>query len=174
MSKYRVFCLFVVIAALSNAVSSRAEEPRSRMVSEVLASLPKYEAEALPSTSPGHHEGILAMPRLEIKAPRVQPFSEREIQTKSGRSEYLRTRYRGASYRGQDPENSVVPNYAALMYRDDKRLEQKSQLRRISEASAREGGDDARRLSKDIKLMFIRRSDWRTEGMDRSLNHWRN
>jgi hypothetical protein len=143
------------------------------MVNEVLAGLPKYESPAYAIQSGEEHEGVVLLPRLDVRAQSLPRFSERERHTKSGMSDLLYRRYPGASFRGQDPENSRTSNYAAVMYRDDKRLEQSSQLKYISKVSALDGGEDGR-LEEEIELMFLRRPDWRTEGMDRSINRWRN
>jgi len=70
--------------------------------------------------------------------------------------------------------NGSVPNYAALMYRDDLRLKHMAEFDRVLDAIAI-GGDlaGAKALKAEIQEIFVRPHDWRTEGMDKSVNSWR-
>jgi hypothetical protein len=61
------------------------------------------------------------------------------------------------------------------MYRDDERLAKLSHLQGVA-TSLRATGDPtaAKALKRELQRSFIRRPDALTEGMDRSVNAWRN
>lgn len=109
-----------------------------------------------------------------VGSKKLPTFSEWQLLTKSGQTTFLNKRYPGAVPPGSDPLTEKVPNYAALRLRDETR---KETLRNLEDVSALyrlnrdpEGGE---RLKKEIQRSFIRRSDWRTEGMDKSYNNGR-
>ena len=107
--------------------------------------------------------------------PRTFPtFGEWQLLTKAGQTAFLSKRYPGARAPGSDPLTETVPNYAAVMMRDDARHEMIQKLEDVSvlyRLSRDPDGDE--RLKREIQRSFIRRSDWRTEGMDKSYNNGR-
>lgn len=128
----------------------------------------------MPATQSTETVTMLAKVVVTGSKPNIPKFSDWELLAKSGQSSYLKKHYPGATPSGDDPLTEKVPNYAALMLRDDTRqetirkLEEVSELYRLSRDSE---GDD--RLNKEVQRSFIRRSDWRTEGMDKSYNNGR-
>jgi hypothetical protein len=104
---------------------------------------------------------------LIIRGAKARVFTERELATKAGLDALLRKRYPGAV-----PPNSRLPNYAAQMLADDARLEYIAQLDSVAE-NLRAVGDHkaSKELKNEISRSFMRRTDWRTESLDRSANN---
>jgi hypothetical protein len=145
----------------------------------IRAHLPTYTAPTqkalqMPATQSTETVTMLSKMVVTGSKPNVPKFSEWELLTKSGQSSYLKKRYTGATPSGDDPLTEKVPNYAAQMLRDDtrqetiKKLEEVSELYRLNRDSE---GDQL--LRKEIQRSLMRRSDWRTEGMDKAYNNGR-
>lgn len=151
--------------------AARASPPVSAAIS---AGLPRFEA--VPIEAPQikeRFEGI-ALPPFIVKESQLLNLSERELLTKAGMEALLRERYPGASFRGQDPEHSHVPNYAALMYRDDLRLRRMAEFEQLLDSLAKAADPaETKQLKGELQKTFLRGHDWQIEGMDKSVNHWR-
>ena len=150
----------------------------SHIATAVRTTLPTYVAPVAktpepvaPEPVPETNEPVL-LEKLTIFGTKVHDFSEQELATKSRLAELLFKRYPGASLRGQDPGfMGKTHNYAALMFADDVRLENIANLTRIADDLKATGSLQlSQALRKEISRTFMRRSDWRTETMDRSAN----
>jgi hypothetical protein len=108
------------------AERSSGEHPISSPISAAIsAGLPKYKPSEAHDKSPAKPDDAVTLPKFFVYADKVPSFSERDLYSKEGFAALLRKKYPGASVRGQDPdriEDNGVPNYAALMYAEDKRL----------------------------------------------------
>lgn len=140
----------------------------------IRAGIPAYSLAAAP-VAPPVAPGTIEMDPFVVEEDEVKTPTEKESQTKDALARTLRKRYPGASLKGQDPVQSVLPNYAATMYRDDERLAKLTRLQDIA-TGLRAKGDPAaaQALKRELQRSFIRRPDALTEGMDRSVNAWRN
>jgi hypothetical protein len=140
----------------------------------IRAGVPAYSPVAAP-TAPASAPGTIEMDPFVVEEDEIKAPTEKESQTKDALAQSLRKRYPGASLKGQDPVQSVIPNYAATMYRDDERLAKLSHLQGVA-TSLRATGDPgaAKALKRELQRTFIRRPDAMTESMDRAVNSWRN
>lgn len=164
--------LAVACAGADGGATARASP---RLSAAISAGLPRFKQ--LPVEIPHRDEppDLIALPPFIVSGSRIPNLPEPDLLTKAGIEALLRKHYPGASLPGQNPTmNGSVANYAALMYRDDLRLQQMAEFGRALE-SAVIGGDlaGAKELKAELQDIFMRREDWRTEGMDKSVNHWR-
>jgi hypothetical protein len=176
-----VTALAPALCAQTAPVSSPAppSPPRVGRVSSAIsaaisASLPPFApVKVVPEKLGVTDETVIRMAEFVVTAPTLH-LTDRETLNKLGLEQLLRQRYPGASFKGQDPYRSALPNYAALMYRDDIRLSRMNDLKQFS-ATLRAMGmtSDAKKLDKEIQHTFIRRPSWRDEGMDKSYNNGR-
>jgi hypothetical protein len=141
----------------------------------ISAGLPRFDQVAPEAPHRGEPFDGIALPPFKVEGIRIPKLSARALLSKTGMESLLRESYPGASYRGQEPTmNSRVPNYAALMHQDDLRLEQMADFQRVVDAMAKTGDPaGAKELEAVLQGAFLRSHDWRTEGMDKSVNHWR-
>ena len=152
------------------SVAADGAKVSRRLFEAARGTLPKYHE--IDSPEPVRvPEDVVEMADVFVDADRLG-FSELGLLTRSGLQDLLRKRYPGATYRGQDPVNSKVPNYGALMLRDDVRQVQLQEIRALV-SGAENGGTADKSLMDDLRRTQLRRMDWQTEGMDKSLNHWR-
>jgi hypothetical protein len=165
-------------AAAPPPPAARAGRPAvsREIASAITAGLPGY-VHPKPSLRPAaiaDESEVVRLPRMVVFAPRVPVIDERDLWSKSGFSALLRARYPGASFRGQDPDHSPLPNYAALMYAEDRRQRRMNALSELARALRRTGdAAGSRELKRLIEDTFLRQEDWKTEGMDKTLNPWR-
>ena len=119
-------------------------------------------------------EPAVLMDKVIVQGPKLPTFGELQLLTKEQRAALLKKRYPGAVVPMGDPLTETVPNYAATMLRDDQRQEKLKGLTDTAELY-RLGGDSegAKKIKLETQRSLIRRSDWRTEGMDRSYNNGR-
>lgn len=171
--------LFLVVACGSHFVCAETSAPvaepagtrllSGKLSSELRAGLPSYHAlERPPVIAPSaaaSDSRVLVLPKLEVSGARVLPDS-RALTSKQGMEMFLRKRYRGASFKGQDPYHSHMANYAALQYQDDERVRQRKSFEVISESATPD--DPLREIMDDA---FLRRASWLEDAMDRSYNH---
>jgi len=120
-----------------------------------------------------HGDGVIPLPRFVVYAPKIV-LMEPAVTGKSGLEQLLRRRYPGASVKGQDPHQSKIPNYAALMYRDDEHLARINEFKHRADAlkaigEISEGSD----LLKEMQRTVWRRPTPLEDAMDRSYNHTR-
>ena len=164
-----------------------ATEHTSNLVkSEIKALLPSYSAgkaasaikapeSASTNFSPEPPAEVIELPKLVVSASRIHPtLTPQDCFSTTGLQLLLRKRYPGATFRGQDPNHSHFLNYGTLMLQDDERLDHVAELTQISDA-LNAAGDvlGSSDLKKEIEHSFLRSFDWKTEEMDRSVNHWR-
>jgi hypothetical protein len=147
----------------------------SQLSAAISAGLPRFDQ--VPVATPHRIEPLdgIALPPFVVEGTRIPKISAPELLTKAGMEALLRKNFPGASFRGQDPTmNGHVPNYAALMYRDDIRLMHMAEFQQALDSLVI-GGDvaGAKKLKAELQKTFTRAHDWRTEGMDKSVNHWR-
>ncbi len=113
---------------------------------------------------------MVQLPQVMVYAPKLV-LPETEVTGKWGLEQLLRSRYPGASFKGQDPYNSMLPNYAALMYRDDRRLAAMEEFGRLVDTLKAMGQvSGSSELLQEMQGTFFRRPTWREEAMDRSYN----
>jgi len=117
--------------------------------------------------------GVIFLDPLTVTDERPQSGTAWEMLTDKGRADYLKKQYPGATVPG-DPLTESVPNYGTLMHRDAVRLQNLKELNAIADIS-RIAGDVAaeKKLRKEIQRSLIRRSDWKTESLDKSYNNHR-
>ncbi|MBK8857208.1 MAG: hypothetical protein IPN11_05815 [Opitutaceae bacterium] len=115
--------------------------------------------------------GVIFLDPLTVTDERPQSGTAWEMLTDKGRADYLKKQYPGATVPG-DALTESVPNYGTLMHRDAVRLQNLKELNAIADIS-RIAGDPAaeKKLRKEIQRSLIRRSDWKTESMDKSYNN---
>lgn len=115
--------------------------------------------------------GVIFLDPLTVTDERPQSGTAWEMLTAKGRADYLKKQYPGATVPG-DALTESVPNYGTLMHRDAVRLQNLKELNAIADIS-RIAGDPAaeKKLRKEIQRSLIRRSDWKTESMDKSYNN---
>jgi hypothetical protein len=164
-------------APANTGQTSAAPSVSSPISAAISAGLPKYKpgpVDEKPTVSP---EGVVQMPKFFVYTEKVPVFSERDLYSKDGFAALLRKKYPGASVRGQDPdriEGSVGPNYAALMYMEDKRLSQMKHFKDFADTLLRVGDvAGSKELNAEIRRTFSRRPDWLIDAMDRSANNGR-
>jgi hypothetical protein len=165
-------CFAVPCLCAENGATARLSLHLSAAIS---AGLPRFDQISPEATHREELSDRIALPPFVVEASRIPRISARDLLTKAGMDSLLRERYPGASFRGQDPTgNSHIPNYAALMYKDDVRLSRMAEFARVLDSMA-VGGDlaGAKELKAELQKVFLRKHDWRTEGMDKSVNHWR-
>ena len=172
----RTASLLVGLAvACAGADGGATARTSPRLAAAISAGLPRFKQ--VPVEIPHRDEpaDLISLPPFIVEGSRIPNLPEPDLLTKAGMEALLRKHYPGASLRGQNPTmNGSLPNYAALMYRDDLRLQQMAEFGRALE-SAVVGGDlaGAKELKAELQDIFMRRNDWRTEGMDKSVNSWR-
>ena len=157
---------------------SSAEHPISAPISAAIsARLPKYkksEADRKPPVSSGD---AVSLPKFFVYAEKVPAFSERDLYSKEGFAALLRKKYPGASVRGQDPdriEGRAGPNYAALMYMEDKRLSQMKHFKDFADTLLRVGDvAGSKELNAEIRRTFFRHPDTYIDAMDKAANNGR-
>lgn len=116
----------------------------------------------------------MLMERVIVQGPKLPTFGELQLLTKEQRASLLKKRYPGAVVPMGDPLTETVPNYAATMLRDDQRLEKIKGLTDTAELYRLSGDHEGeKKIKLESQRSLIRRSDWRTEGMDRSYNNGR-
>jgi hypothetical protein len=115
-------------------------------------------------------DGVIRMPKFVVYAA-TPLLSEPVVIGKSGLALLLRHQYPGASVKGQDPFQSKLPNYAALMYRDDERLARISEFEHLAAALKAIGKSaESSDLLKEMQRTVWRRPTWLEDAMDRSYN----
>jgi hypothetical protein len=149
----------------------KAQRISPTIAAAVVAGLSSFNPPAPLSESPkSAEEGVVQLPQVMVYAPKLV-LPETEVTGKWGLEQLLRSRYPGASFKGQDPDQSMLPNYAALMYRDDKRLAAMEEFGRLVDALKAMGQvSGSSELLQDMQRTFLRRPTWREEAMDRSYN----
>ena len=148
-------------AAARNQISAR-------IAAAVRATLPAYVAPAAKTPAPVTPEpgteatAPVVLEKFTIFGTKVRNFSELELLTPKGRAAYLRKRYPGAGA------------VAGLMLEEDIRLENMARMQRVVE-NQQKAGDLAgsNDLQKEINRTFMRRTDWRSEDLDRMFNRGR-
>lgn len=165
--------------AQASEEATNGKQISSHIAAAVRATMPAYVAPATKAPEPASPEPVVpetndpvVLEKLTIFGTKAHDFSERELATKSGLSDLLFKLYPGASLRGQDPGfMGKTHNYAALMFADDVRLENIANLTRTADDLKATGNLKlSKELRKEISRTFLRRTDWRTESMDRSAN----
>jgi hypothetical protein len=164
--------------APKGADRSSAEHPVSSPISAAIsAGLPKYHPSPVDEKPTASPDGVVQMPKFFVYAEKVPAFSERDLYSKEGFAALLRKKYPGASVRGQDPdriEDNGVPNYAALMYAEDKRLGEMKHFKDFADTLRRVGdAAGSKELNAEIRRTFLRQHDWLIEAMDISANNGR-
>jgi len=168
----------VAPATPANPQRPSVERPvSSRLSAAISAGLPKYKHSEANDKSPANPDDGLQMPKFFVYAEKVSAFSERDLYSKEGFAALLRKKYPGASVRGQDPdriEGSVEPNYAALMYMEDKRLSQMKHFKDFADTLLRVGDAAGNKeLNAEIRRTFMRHPDTLIDAMDKSANNGR-
>ncbi|MFO1448348.1 MAG: hypothetical protein U1F61_28350 [Opitutaceae bacterium] len=165
---------FAGLAGLVTLVYAGESRSSARLSAEIRAGLPSFEAPTAPAERPPSN--ALELPAVTVDVVRTVVPDETEVLTDAALSDLLLKRYPGASVKGQDPTDRGqirIPNYAAVMYRDDLRLSRLETIQRIEAVHQRAGtlapGND---LKTEIHRAFLRRPDPLTEVMDRSANPW--
>ena len=165
---------FLWIAA-PNASSSPSSGPHvsPNISAAVIAGMPSYEPVSAPAEPPPSYSDVLSLPRLVVEGARtVIPATEQTL-TPAALQDLLEKKYKNYTYKGQ-PVDSVLPNYAVLMHRDEVRLKQMQQLDALAEGLERTGNKaESKELRREMHRAFIRGRDWKTESMDKSVNHGR-
>lgn len=146
----------------------------SSHISTVIRSfLPAYNPAppAARTSEPVDTAGVILLDPMTVIDARPQSGTAWEMLTEKGRADYLKKQYPGATVPG-DALTESVPNYGTLMHRDAVRLQNLKDMNAIADIS-RATGDPAaeKRLRKEIQRTLIRRSDWKTESMDKSYNN---
>jgi len=157
---------------------SSAKHPVSSPISAAIsAGLPKYKPSEAHDKSPANPDDAVSLPKFFVYAEKVPAFSERDLYSKEGFAALLRKKYPGASVRGQDPdriEANGVPNYAALMYAEDKRLNQMKHFKDFADTLLRVGdAAGSKELNAEIRKTFMRHPDTLIDAMDKSANNGR-
>ena len=150
--------------------NSSGQEHLSSSISQAIREkLPAYTApeEKKAVSSPEAATDAVVLEQMVIRGAKPRVFTERELATKTGLDALLRKRYPGAS-----PPIKRLPNYAMQLLADDERLAYIAELDSVA-ADLHAVGDSkaSKELKKEISRSFMRRTDWRTEGMDRSANN---
>jgi hypothetical protein len=142
------------------------------MAAAIVAGLPPFNPFLANSEDGGSNvDGMVRLPKFLVYAPKLV-LTEPEVMSKSGMERLLRKRYPGASFKGQDPYRSVFPNYAALMYREDIRLTQIDEFRRLTDTLKAVGDlSGSKELRKEMQSVFVRHETWQEDAMDRSYNN---
>jgi hypothetical protein len=163
-------------------ISAGAERPSgehpvsSSISAAITAGLPKYNPRAVDEKPSVSSDGVVQLPKFFVYTDKVPAFSERALYSKAGFAELLRKKYPGASVRGQDPDriDGNVPNYAALMYAEDKRLSQLKHFKDFAETLLRVGDvAGSKELNAEIRRTFSRHPDTLIDAMDISANNGR-
>jgi hypothetical protein len=157
---------------------SSSEHPTSSPISAAItAGLPKYNPGVVNEKPSVSSDGVVQLPKFFVYTGKVPAFSERALYSKAGFAELLRKKYPGASVRGQDPdkiEGSAGPNYAALMYMEDKRLSQMKHFKDFADTLLRVGDvSGSKELNAEIRRTFARHPDTLIDAMDKSANNGR-
>ena len=165
-------------ATPANPQRPSVERPVSSPISAAIsAGLPKYKQSEATEKLPVRSDDVLQMPKFSVYADKVPAFSERDLYSKEGFAALLRNKYPGASVRGQDPdriEDNGVPNYAALMYAEDKRLNQMKHFKDFADTLLRVGDVAGNKeLNAEIRRTFMRHPDTLIDAMDKSANNGR-
>jgi hypothetical protein len=165
-------------ATPASADRSSVKPPVSSPISAAIsAGLPKYQRNEANDKSPVRSDDVLQMPKFFVYAEKVPAFSERDLYSKEGFAALLRKKYPGASVRGQDPdeiEGRAGPNYAALMYMEDKRLSQMKHFKDFADTLLRVGDvAGSKELNAEIRKTFLRHPDTYIDAMDKAANNGR-
>lgn len=165
---------FAGLTGLVTLVCANESRTSARLSAEIRAGLPSFAAPAAPPERPT--STALELPAVTVDVVRTVVPDATQVLTDAALSDLLLKRYPGASVKGQDPTERGqvrVPNYAALMYREDIRLSRLETIQRIEAVHQKAGtlapGND---LKTEIHRAFLRRPDPLTEVMDRSVNPW--
>ena len=154
-----------------------ANAPASSSTSAAItAGLPKYNPCVVSEKPSVSSDGVVQLPKFFVYTDKVPTFSERDLFSKAGFAELLRKKYPGASVRGQDPDRieGNVPNYAALMYAEDKRLSQLKHVQDFADTLRRVGDvSGSKELDAEIRRTFARHPDTLIDAMDKSANNGR-
>jgi hypothetical protein len=137
----------------------------------IVAGLPSFDSlKPQPEHPEVKGDGVIRMPKFVVYAA-TPLLSEPVVIGKSGLALLLRHQYPGASVKGQDPYQSHIPNYAALMYRDDVRLARIKDFEHLAEALKVIGKiSESNDLLKEMHGTVWRRLTPLEEAMDRSYN----
>ena len=161
----------------TSAGPSSVEHPISSPISAAIsAGLPKYKKSEADSKPPASSGDAVSLPKFFVYAEKVPAFSERDLYSKESFAALLRKKYPGASVRGQDPDRieDNVPNYAALMYAEDKRLSQMQHFKDFADTLLRVGDTAGNKeLNAEIRKTFMRHPDTLIDAMDKSANNGR-
>jgi len=157
---------------------SSGEHPISPPISAAIsAGLPKYKPSEAHDKSSANPDDAVSLPKFFVYTEKVPAFFERDLYSKEGFAALLRKKYPGASVRGQDPdkiEGSTGPNYAALMYMEDKRLSQMKHFKDFADTLLRVGDvAGSEELNAEIRRTFFRHPDTYIDAMDKAANNGR-
>ena len=138
----------------------------------IVAGLPSFDSlPSHPEHPEVHADGVIPLPKFVVYAPKIV-LTEPAVTGKSGLEQLLRHRYPGASVKGQDPYRSNLPNYAALMYRDDERLARINEFKHLAGALKAIGEiSEGRDLLKEMQQIVWRQPTPLEDAMDRSYNN---
>ena len=165
---------FAVVASLhaEGGAAGRASPHLSAAISD---GLPRFDQVPLAASRRAEALDGIALPPFVVEGSRLPKIPEGGFLTKEGLGEQLRKNYPGASLSGQEPTmNGATPNYAALMHQDDLRLKHMAEFQGALDSMVIAGDlAGAKELKAELQKIFLRKHDWRTEGMDKSVNHWR-
>jgi len=164
------------MAPASVEPTSAAHPVSPPLSAAIIAGLPKYKTNPVDEKASVSSDGMVQLPKFFVYTDRVPAFSERDLYSRAGFAELLRRKYPGASVRGQDPDriDGNVPNYAALMYAEDKRLSQLKHFKDFADTLLRVGDvAGSKELNVEIRRTFSRHPDTLIDAMDKSANNGR-
>lgn len=136
----------------------------SRLAAEVRARLPVFSPPAAKvGAEPETPEGVIMMPQMIVREPKLPPPDSRDWLTPKGYAEYLRRKYPGAILGG-----------AAMLDAEDRRLEQLNGLTGLADTiGAATGEHKVDDLRAEIRRAFARRPDPMTDAKDKWYNNGR-
>lgn len=165
--------LVAPFASLRSATDTTAPRP-TRIRAIIRSELPAYDARLhQPREKPT--ADVVELDPFEIVEQRAdEPFESDAAREARLRREALR-RHPGSLAPGQSLNDQRMSNYGALQMRDDQRQANVDRLTHFTNVLAQtERKADAKAYKREWQQALIRNSDWRTEGMDRTVNGWRN
>lgn len=113
---------------------------------------------------------IVVLPPFLVSRPHEHLPSASDVLTPNGLSDFLYQRYPGASFKGEDPVKSHAPNYAAMMYSDERRQEQYHYFHDLLDLAAGPKGKIDPKVQKELEQTFQRTETPLQGAMDRSYN----
>lgn len=162
---------FAFAAGPATAQDDGADARASDIKAAIRAGLPKYQPatkRSLAAAPPA--DGVVRLPEMIVRERKPIDLTERTLLTPAARSALLRRRFPGASLPGQDPDHSVLPNYAALMDHEERRLHARRDFSEMSDLIQATGDvEKSQALRRAIRDAFQRGRDPLTEAMERSM-----